>query len=106
MRAVSLRAQDNAERAVRDMLASFSLAHGLPEVGVVDAEDQMDDGTPIRLRVTIDRRSGSATFDFDGGRSDGAPGCCAIVAHRLDDCSLIPSLVAHRPDPLTIVPSF
>ena len=26
----------------------------------------MDDGTPIKLRVTIDRRDGSATFDFEG----------------------------------------
>jgi 5-oxoprolinase (ATP-hydrolysing) len=26
----------------------------------------MDDGTPIRLVVTIDRRSRSATFDFEG----------------------------------------
>jgi 5-oxoprolinase (ATP-hydrolysing) len=26
----------------------------------------MDDGTAIRLAVTIDRRNGSATFDFSG----------------------------------------
>ena len=30
------------------------------------AEDQMDDGTPIKLAVTIDRRDGSALFDFEG----------------------------------------
>jgi hypothetical protein len=32
----------------------------------VSAEDQMDDGTPVRLSVTVDRRDGSATFDFGG----------------------------------------
>jgi len=32
----------------------------------VEAEDFMDDGTPIRLSVTIDRRDGSAIFDFTG----------------------------------------
>ena len=26
----------------------------------------MDDGSPIRLAVTIDSRDGSATFDFEG----------------------------------------
>lgn len=37
----------------------------------MSTEDQMDDGTPIRLAVTVDRRDGSAVFDFEGG-SDGA----------------------------------
>lgn len=32
----------------------------------MSAEDFMDDGTPIRLAVTIDRSSRSATFDFGG----------------------------------------
>lgn len=36
------------------------------QVGTVTTEDQMDDGTPIRLAVTVDRRDGSATFDFEG----------------------------------------
>ncbi|GAX85880.1 hypothetical protein CEUSTIGMA_g13296.t1 [Chlamydomonas eustigma] len=58
--------QRNAELAVRDMLKDFSLQQGLPEVGTVHAEDQMDDGTPIKLEVTIDRRDGSAVFDFEG----------------------------------------
>ena len=59
-------AQENAEQAVREMLRRFSEERGLPEVGTVVAEDQMDDGTPIRLSVTIDRRDGSAVFDFAG----------------------------------------
>ncbi|KAG1678987.1 hypothetical protein FOA52_013050 [Chlamydomonas sp. UWO 241] len=58
--------QANAEAAVREMLREFSLQQGLPEVGTVTAEDMMDDGSPIRLAVTIDRTDGSAIFDFTG----------------------------------------
>lgn len=36
------------------------------QVGTVHAEDCMDDGSPICLSVTIDRRDGSAIFDFEG----------------------------------------
>lgn len=39
---------------------------GLPEVGTVRSEDRMDDGTRIALAVTINRRDGSAEFDFEG----------------------------------------
>lgn len=35
-------------------------------MGSVSACDYMDDGTPIALRVTIDRTQGSAIFDFTG----------------------------------------
>lgn len=58
--------QANAEHAVREMLVAFSHEQGLAEVGTVSTRDQMDDGTPICLSVTIDRRDGSAVFDFDG----------------------------------------
>ncbi|CAM9353868.1 unnamed protein product, partial [Hapterophycus canaliculatus] len=58
--------QDNAEAAVRQMLVEFSLNMGLDEVGTVSAEDFMDDGTPIRLAVTVDRTQRSAIFDFEG----------------------------------------
>jgi 5-oxoprolinase (ATP-hydrolysing) len=47
---------------------------GLPEVGTVSAEDQMDDGSPICLAVTIDRGDGSATFDFTGTGPEVRPG--------------------------------
>lgn len=30
------------------------------------AESLMDDGTPIKLAVTIDRKDGTACFDFTG----------------------------------------
>ena len=48
------------------MLKKFSLMKGLPEVGHVSAVDYMDDGTPIALKITIDRIKGSATFNFEG----------------------------------------
>lgn len=44
----------------------FSLKEGMQEVDNVSAEDFLDDGTPIRLAVTIDRKHGSAVFDFEG----------------------------------------
>lgn len=44
-----------AEEAVREMLCEFSKSHGLPEVGTVTAEDQLDDGSPLRLAITINR---------------------------------------------------
>ncbi|XP_017914195.1 PREDICTED: 5-oxoprolinase isoform X3 [Capra hircus] len=59
--------QANAELAVRDMLRAFGTARqarGLPLE--VSAEDHMDDGSPIRLRVQINLNQGSAVFDFSG----------------------------------------
>lgn len=59
--------RDAAERAVREMLVAFARARGLAApVGSVEAEDFMDDGTRIALKVTIDQRDGSAVFDFQG----------------------------------------
>ena len=58
--------QENAETAVRRMLYNFSLKQGLEEVGSVSACDYMDDGTRIQLQITIDRKDGSAVFDFTG----------------------------------------
>ena len=58
--------QDCAEQSVRGMLRQFSFDQGLEEVDSVSAEDFLDDGSPIRLRIHIDRRDGSARFDFAG----------------------------------------
>ena len=58
--------QANAEQAVRELLRDFSKSQNLKEVDTVSAEEHMDDGTPIRLAVTIDRRDGSALLDFEG----------------------------------------
>lgn len=61
--------QDHAEKSVRQMLKAFSEDRGLQEVDTVTAEDQMDDGSAIRLAVTINRKKGSAVFDFEGTRA-------------------------------------
>ncbi|KAL3135323.1 hypothetical protein ABBQ32_007517 [Trebouxia sp. C0010 RCD-2024] len=58
--------QANAEQAVRELLRDFSKSQNLREVDTVSAEEHMDDGTPIHLAVTIDRRDGSALLDFEG----------------------------------------
>jgi len=57
--------QDNAEMSVREMLKELSIQKNLDEVDSVSAVDYMDDGTPIKLKLTIDRRDGSALFDFE-----------------------------------------
>lgn len=55
-----------AENSVRAMLKAFSRKMNLKEIDSVYAEDFLDDGTPIRLRIDIDHRDGSAVFDFEG----------------------------------------
>ncbi|KDD76224.1 hydantoinase B/oxoprolinase, partial [Helicosporidium sp. ATCC 50920] len=75
--------QAAAEAAVREMLCAFSEAQGLPEVGTVRALDRMDDGSPIALAVTVDRRSGSAVFDFSetGAQINGNLNAPPAVTH-------------------------
>ena len=58
--------QENAEQAVRSMLKDLSLRKGLAEIDSLEAEDHLDDGSPIRLTITINRNDGSAIFDFCG----------------------------------------
>jgi 5-oxoprolinase (ATP-hydrolysing) len=65
--------QDNAELAVRDTLRECAgrLIDERNETVVSDtvtvvSSDAMDDGSRIELRLTLDRASGSATFDFTG----------------------------------------
>ena len=58
--------QSNAEEAVCNMLKGLSLREGLAEVDTVEASDFLDDGSELFLRLTIDRRDGSAVFDFTG----------------------------------------
>lgn len=54
--------QDNAEVAVRRLLKGVHQKLG----AVLEAVDYMDDGTPIKLKITIDANTGSADFDFTG----------------------------------------
>lgn len=55
------------------------------QVGTISAEDTMDDGSPIKLAVTIDRSNGSAVFDFEGPHATAAwlwhcmQTCCSAV---------------------------
>ena len=58
--------QRSAEEAVRNSLKKLSGDRGLKEVDTVRAVDYLDDGSPIVLKLTIDRRDGSALFDFTG----------------------------------------
>ena len=64
--------QQTAEIAVRNYLKRMvadAIAAGRHTAGyplVLEAEDYLDDGTEIHLRVSIDGETGSALFDFTG----------------------------------------
>ena len=58
--------QDNAENSVREMLKELSVKNQMDVIDSVFAVDYMDDGTPIKLKLTIDREEGTAEFDFEG----------------------------------------
>ena len=58
--------QHSAETAVRSSLKQLADGYGDGEQAVIRAEDFMDDGTRIVLTLTINRRNGSAVFDFSG----------------------------------------
>jgi len=53
--------QNNAEVAVRQMLKEFGEKLGTHQL---EAEDYLDDGTRIDLKITIDSKEGNAVFDF------------------------------------------
>ncbi|TAQ89419.1 hypothetical protein B7494_g2298 [Chlorociboria aeruginascens] len=55
--------QDNAELSVRNLLKDVSKRF---EGHDLSAVDYMDDGSPIKLKITIDAEKGEAVFDFAG----------------------------------------
>ncbi|KAK4692765.1 5-oxoprolinase (ATP-hydrolyzing), partial [Lecanoromycetidae sp. Uapishka_2] len=55
--------QDNAELSVRNLLKDVSKRF---EGRNLSATDYMDDGSPIKLQITIDAKEGEAIFDFAG----------------------------------------
>jgi 5-oxoprolinase (ATP-hydrolysing) len=55
--------QNNAELSVRRLLKEVSKRFQGQDLSAVD---YMDDGSPIKLKVTIDAEKGEAIFDFDG----------------------------------------
>lgn len=57
--------QENAEQAVREMLCTLSEEHGLQPVDHLYAEDFLDDGSPIRLKITIDRNDVRTTWSVE-----------------------------------------
>lgn len=59
--------QDNAELSVRNLLKSVSEKFEGKDLSAVD---YMDDGSPIKLKITIDPKKGEAVFDFDGTGSE------------------------------------
>ncbi|KAF7272126.1 hypothetical protein GWI33_015069, partial [Rhynchophorus ferrugineus] len=59
--------QTNAEVAVRDMLREVARnASARTGTSILEFTDNMDDGSPIHLRVTLDEVLGSALCDFSG----------------------------------------
>jgi len=68
VQAYMLHIQRNAEVAVRDMLKSVAarVGHGGAQHTTLYAKEYMDDGTPIALKVTINKDDGTAVFDFEG----------------------------------------
>ena len=55
--------QDNAELSVRNLLKDVSKRFEGQDLSAVD---YMDDGSPIKLKITINAEKGEAVFDFDG----------------------------------------
>ncbi|KAH6674154.1 Hydantoinase B/oxoprolinase-domain-containing protein [Halenospora varia] len=55
--------QNNAELSVRNLLKDVSKRFEGQDLSAVD---YMDDGSPIKLKITIDAEKGEAVFDFAG----------------------------------------
>lgn len=71
--------QANAEFAVREFFKKIARRHPEP----LSATDWFDDGTAIRLSVTIDPETGSAMYDFEGTgpQSWGNYNCPISITH-------------------------
>lgn len=71
--------QANAELAVREFFKKIARRHPEP----LSATDWFDNGTAIKLRVTIDPETGSAMYDFEGTgpQSWGNYNCPISITH-------------------------
>lgn len=56
--------QHNAEIAVRNLIRRKAETVGSPYE--LHAEDQLDDGSPLKLKIVLNPKDGSAKFDFSG----------------------------------------
>ncbi|KAI3393175.1 hypothetical protein diail_4663 [Diaporthe ilicicola] len=76
--------QSNAEHAVRSFFksvaASFPPGRQQP---VLEATDHLDDGTAMRVRITVDAATGSAGYDFSGSgpQAWGNYNCPVSICH-------------------------
>lgn len=84
-------AQANAEVAVREMLKDFAAHWGT----AVEAEDFMDDGTPIRLRVQVDPQEVSGVSPPLQRR----PLISPLHPHCVPSMPTMPSLHSWHPPP-------
>lgn len=85
--------QDNAAQSVRGLLKSFLTPGGS---NVLEATEYNDDGIPFMLKVTIDRETGEAVFDFTGtgfehsGNLNAPPTCTySVIMVSTTSCSLV-----------------
>ncbi|KDN65779.1 hypothetical protein CSUB01_05839 [Colletotrichum sublineola] len=71
--------QANAEAAVRAFFRRVAAQHPLG----LEATDHLDDGTPMRVRITADPATGSAVYDFSGSgpQTWGNYNCPVAICH-------------------------
>lgn len=71
--------QSNAEVAVRDFFKQIGRDHPEP----LTAVDYFDDGTPIKVQITVDKNTGGAVYDFQGTGSQiwGNYNCPISITH-------------------------
>jgi 5-oxoprolinase (ATP-hydrolysing) len=58
--------QNAAEEAVRETLCALSKKRNMAPLATIHATELLDNGSPVTLTLTIDRRKRSAIFDFTG----------------------------------------
>lgn len=70
--------QANAEQGVREAFKKMAVEH--PQL---EATDYFDDGTPLRLKITLDPATGGAVYDFTGSgpQSWGNYNCPISICH-------------------------
>ncbi|KAJ2977933.1 hypothetical protein NUW58_g7658 [Xylaria curta] len=96
--------QNNAEQCVRSLLKDVYKRFEGQDLSSVD---YMDDGTPIRLCVTIDPEQGEAVFDFEGTGPEvygniNAPEAITLSSHHIH--GLWRCLIAERHPPESGMP--
>lgn len=79
--------QENAAQSVRDLLKQFAVKF---DGGVLEATEYNDDGIPFKLKITIDKDTGDAVFDFTGTGAEhsgnlNAPPTCSYSVIMVGD---------------------